>query len=45
MLLLQLQFCMYPGAPVQLVRGLKYLHSHQIVHRDLKPEAPGRGKD
>ncbi|CAE7829202.1 ark1 [Symbiodinium microadriaticum] len=23
---------------VQLVRGLKYLHSHQIVHRDLKPE-------
>mmetsp|Transcript_37716 Transcript_37716/g.87233 ORF Transcript_37716/g.87233 Transcript_37716/m.87233 type:complete len:629 (-) Transcript_37716:15-1901(-) len=23
---------------VQLVRGLKYLHTHQIVHRDLKPE-------
>jgi len=23
---------------VQLVRGLKYLHSHNIVHRDLKPE-------
>mmetsp|Transcript_32349 Transcript_32349/g.58745 ORF Transcript_32349/g.58745 Transcript_32349/m.58745 type:complete len:717 (-) Transcript_32349:165-2315(-) len=23
---------------VQLVRGLKYLHSNNIVHRDLKPE-------
>lgn len=23
---------------IQLVRGLKHLHSHQIVHRDLKPE-------
>lgn len=33
------------GLLIQLVNGLKYLHSHRIAHRDLKPENLLLGKN